>query len=57
MLCDAGGGTVVSLLQLKTAVFANLCFHKDVVSYKVAQLEPLALERLTYPTGKRPTNY
>jgi hypothetical protein len=54
VLCDAGGGTAVSALSPKTMVCADLCFHKDVVSYKVAQLEPiLALEPLTYPTGMR----
>jgi hypothetical protein len=53
VLCDAGGGTVVRAHGRRRLLFSNvLSSHKDVVSYKVTQLEPsLELEPVTLPTG------
>jgi hypothetical protein len=48
VLCDAGGGTVVSLLQLTTAVFANLCFHRTWfhIKWRNSNLLPLNVLRI-----------
>ena len=53
VLCDAGGGTVVSSSRSHGFPSSNcLPSHQDVVSYKVTQLEPgLELEEMTVPTS------
>jgi hypothetical protein len=53
VLCDAGGGTVVSFSRSHGFPSSNcLPSHQDVVSYKVTQLEPiLELEEMTISTS------
>ena len=53
VLCDAGGGTVVSFCPSHGFPSSNcLPSHQDVVSYKVTQLEPsLELEKMTNATS------
>jgi hypothetical protein len=53
VLCDAGGGTVVSSSRSHVLLSSNrLPSHQDVVSYKVTRLEPsLELEEMTYATS------
>ena len=53
VLCDAGGGTVVSSSRSHGFPSSNcLPSHQDVVSYKITQLEPsLELEEMTKATS------
>src|SRR5271155_1856676 len=53
VLCDAGGGTVVSSFRSHGFPSSNcLPSHQDVVSYRVTQLEPsLELEKMTNATS------
>ena len=54
MLCDAGGGTVVSLNHSAVDLLFNyiLTGFKDVVSYRVNKVEPLELEKITIATSQ-----
>ncbi|KAH0538333.1 hypothetical protein FGG08_005068 [Glutinoglossum americanum] len=53
-LCDAGGGTVVRGAHLQEVTLRfNWCF-KDVVSYKVKELQPtFELKAVTFATGSK----
>lgn len=52
VLCDAGGGTVVSIFWALTPAKV-LTGGQDVVSYRVTQLEPtLELEQVAIPYSK-----
>jgi len=53
VLCDAGGGTVVSFSRSHGFPSSNcLPSHQDVVSYKIKQLKPsLELEEMTIATS------
>ena len=57
VICDAGGGTVVSrrdlLAESKTfAVIANAALQQDLISYEVANTDPIALREVVVGTGE-----
>ncbi|KAN0071918.1 hypothetical protein V8E54_009647 [Elaphomyces granulatus] len=53
MVCDAGRGTVVceDFSDVNASCFN--CIFKDVVSYRVMQLQPFELEAVTLATGSK----
>lgn len=51
IVCDAGGGTVVSLRPHNSLKNFSDQFSQDIITYRVKQAEPLIFEEATEGTG------
>ena len=55
VVCDAGGGTVVSLVSILSSYlvsFSKVATLKDLICYKVVSTKPIVLEEAVEGTGK-----